>query len=195
MLDTLRKYVSEFVPLTNNDFARLAGMIEIRNFEKRQQLVMIGEVETYLNFLVKGLARMYFLKGKTEVITHIARENEIISSTASFLSGSPSAYHVETLEPSTFLSISRAGLERLYQESPSIERLGRLMTTHFYLQKKAWELESIRLDIRERFMRFVSGNPDLIQRVPQKYIASYLNMKPETFSRFKHLLKRSAGPK
>jgi len=190
MLGTLRQYVSAYVTLTEDEFLRLAAALEVRHFEKRKQLVNAGEVENYLNFIVSGLARMYFCRGKAEIIMHIARENEMISSTASFLSGSSSAYTIETLEPSTFLSISRRELEKLYRESPRMERLGRLMTTHFYLEKKNWELECIRLDIRERFIRFVQSNPDLIQRVPQKYLASYLNMKPETFSRLKHLLKK-----
>jgi CRP-like cAMP-binding protein len=191
MIDTLRQYMSVHIALTDEEFARLTEMIEIRNFDKKEQLVKIGEVENYLNFLVKGLARMYFHKGRTEIITHIARENEMISSSASFLSGQPSSYIVEALESSTFLSISRERLEKLYLESSRMERLGRLMTTHFFLVKEEWEIECIRLDAQERFMRFVHNNPDLMQRVPQKYLASYLNMKPETFSRLKHLVAKN----
>jgi len=186
----LRQYVSGYVALTKEEFAMVADRLVIRNFDKKQLLVKAGEVEEYLNFIVRGLARMYFYKNKTEVITNIAREGEIISSSSSFLSGTPSNYYVETLEPSTFLSISRQQLEQAYKESPSIERLGRLMTTHFVLQKEEWELECMRLDTRERFLRFVGNNPELLLRVPQKYLASYLNMKPETFSRLKHLLRK-----
>lgn len=194
MLELLRQYVSGYVPLTNEEFAFLADMLVIRNFDRKQQLLQVGEVENYMNFLVKGLARMYFLRGKTEVITNIAREGEFLSSSASFLSGAPSSYFVETLEPTTFLSITRQQLEKLYRESSRIERLGRLMTTHFVLQKESWELECMRLDTRERFLRFVESNPELMQRVPQKYLASYLNMKPETFSRLKHLLRKRPAP-
>jgi CRP-like cAMP-binding protein len=176
--------------LTKEEFAMVADRLVIRNFDKKQLLVKAGEVEEYLNFTVKGLTRMYFYKNKTEVITNIAKEGEIISSSSSFLSSSPSNYYVETLEPSTFLSISRQQLEQAYKESPSIERLGRLMTTHFVLQKEEWELECMRLDTKERFLRFVGNNPELLLRVPQKYLASYLNMKPETFSRLKHLLRK-----
>jgi CRP-like cAMP-binding protein len=190
MLEMLRQYVSGYVALTKEEFAVVADRLVIRNIEKKQLLVKAGEVEEYLNFIVRGLARMYFYKNKTEVITNIAREGEIISSSSSFLSGTPSNYYVETLEPSTFLSISRQQLEQAYKESPSIERLGRLMTTHFVLQKEEWELECMRLDTKERFLRFVGNNPELLLRVPQKYLASYLNMKPETFSRLKHLLRK-----
>ena len=190
MLEALRKYMSVHVELTNEEFAVLSDMLVIRNFDKKHQLVKVGEVENYLNFTVKGLARKYFCKGKTEVITQIAREGEIISSSASFLSGSPSPYIVETIGPATFLSITRQQLESLYSSSPRIERLGRLVITRLFLQKEEWEHECIRLDTRQRFLHFASNNPDLMQRVPQKYLASYLNMKPETFSRLKHLLQR-----
>ncbi|HMH21014.1 MAG TPA: Crp/Fnr family transcriptional regulator [Puia sp.] len=190
MLDTLRQYVSRYVALTNEEFALLAQMLEIRNFNKRQQLIGVGEVETYLNFVVKGLARKFFHKGKEEVITQIAREGDIISSSVSFLSGNPSTYSVEALVPSTFLSISKEQVEKLYRESPRIERLGRLIITHFFLQKEEWEHECIRMDAHERFTRFVRSNQDLVQRVPQKYLASYLNMKPETFSRLKNQLRK-----
>jgi hypothetical protein len=61
-----------------------------------------------------------------------------------------------------------------------------------FLQKELWELECIRYSTKERFLRFMSDNPELFQRVPQKYLASYLNIKPETFSRLKHLLRRKS---
>ena len=190
MLDMLRQYVSRYVALTNEEFAFLADKIMVRSFDKRHQLVQAGEVEQYMNFVVKGLVRMYFLKGKTEVITNIAKEGELVSASASFLSGEPSSYIIETLEPTMMLSMTHEHLEEIYRQSPSVERLGRLITTQFVLQKEEWELVSMRLDTRERFLRFVENNPELMQRVPQKYLASYLNMKPETFSRLKHLLRK-----
>jgi len=190
MLDMLRQYVSGYVALTNEEFTFLADKIVVRNLDRKHQLVHAGEVERYMNFVVKGLVRMYFYRGKTEVITNIAKEGQLVSSSASFLSGAPSSYFIETLEPSLLLSLTRADLDRIYQQSTRIEKLGRLMTTQFVLQKEEWELECMRLDTRERFLRFVENNPDLMQRVPQKYLASYLNMKPETFSRLKHLLRK-----
>jgi CRP-like cAMP-binding protein len=193
MLDMLRQYVSGYVALTNEEFTFLAEKIVVRSFDRRQQLVSVGDVEQHMNFLVRGLARMYFIKGRTEVITNIAKEGELISSSASFLSGDPSCYFIETLEPAMMLSITREHLDSLYRQSPSVERLGRLITTQFVLQKEEWELECMRLDTKERFLRFVENNPDLLQRVPQKYLASYLNMKPETFSRLKHLLRKRPG--
>lgn len=190
MLETLRQYVSGYVALTNEEFTLLAERIEIRNFDRRVQLLAAGETEHYMNFVVRGLVRMYFYRGKTEVITNIAKEGELVGSSSSFLSGSPSNYIIETLEPTTLLSLTREHLDEIYQQSVRIERLGRLMITQFVMQKEEWEYECMRLDTRERFNRFVEKNPELLLRVPQKYLASYLNMKPETFSRLKHVVKK-----
>jgi len=71
--------------------------------------------------------------------------------------------------------------------------MSRLIITELFLQKEYWELERIRYTTKERFVRFMAENPDLFQRVPQKYLASYLNIKPETFSRLKHLLRNKKG--
>jgi hypothetical protein len=58
--------------------------------------------------------------------------------------------------------------------------------------KDRWQMQMVKMTPRERFLNFVMKNPELLQRVPQKHLASYLNIKPETFSRFKHLLKNNS---
>ena len=190
MLESLRQYVSGFVALSDEEFKLLVANTVVRSFDRRVRLLGVGETEQYMNFVVKGLVRMYFPKGKTDLITNIAKEGELISSSASFLSGMPSHYAIETLEPTTLVSLSRADLDNVYLQSSRIERLGRLLITQFVMQKEEWEYECMRLDTRERFTRFIEKNPDLVVRVPQKYLASYLNMKPETFSRLKNLVQK-----
>src|SRR5580704_8446306 len=190
MLNTLKKYVSRYMKLSDEDFNAMAALIEVRNFEKKQKLIRPGETEKYLNLIVKGVVRKYFLKGREEKVTYIAKENHLINSISSFLSDSPSIYFVETIEPSTVISITKENLEKLYNSRPDIERLGRLVLTALYTQKEKLEYDQMRLSVRERFIQFMHNNADLLQRVPQKYLASYLNIKPETFSRLKHLMRK-----
>ncbi len=190
LLDTARKFVSKYVALSEKEFSLLAQSLEIREFDKKQFLVKEGEVERYMNFVAKGLARKFFHKNKEEMITQIAKENELISSFESFLSGTPSTYTVETIEPTTFISITKQNVEDLYLSTPKMERLGRMLVTQQFLIKERWEYDRMRLGSHERFINFVKDNADLLRRVPQKYLASYLNIKPETFSRFKHLVKK-----
>jgi CRP-like cAMP-binding protein len=189
IVDVARQYVSNYVALSEEEFSFLAQKLVIRNFDKKELVTREGEIEYYLNFIIKGLARKYFYKDKEEMITQIAKEDELISSYDSFLSGKPSTYAVETIEPTSFVSITKQDVEELYESNPKMERLGRLITTQQFLSMQHWEYDRMRLDSHERFVHFMKDNSDLLQRVPQKYLASYLNIKPETFSRFKHLLR------
>jgi len=191
LLDTARQFVSKYVALNDKEFGRLAQVLEIRDFDKRHLLIKEGEVEHYMNFVAKGLARKFFYKNKEEMVTQIARENDLISSYQSFLSGTPSTYAIETIEPTTFISITKENVENLYLYSPKMERLGRMLVTQQFLIKEHWEYDRMRLTSHERFIKFIRENRDLLQRVPQKYLASYLNIKPETFSRLKHLLRKN----
>jgi CRP-like cAMP-binding protein len=190
MVSRIKEYIGRFLTLTPDEWNTLAETFEVRTCDKKVKLLELGEVEDYIHFVVKGLARKYFYKDGEEIITQLAKEGELISSSVSFLSGQASAYVVETIEPTTLISISRSQIETFYKQDQRWEKLGRLIITELFLEKEKWELERICYTTRERFVRFVSGNYDLFQRVPQKYLASYLNIKPETFSRLKHLLQK-----
>lgn len=196
MVAILQKYIDQFIDLPAEELEALINSIEVRQVDKKVRLTDIGESEKYLYFVIKGLARKFFLKGKEEIITQIAKEGELISSSVSYFSGMPSTYVIETIEPTTFYSLAHDRAEQLYARYPKLERLSRLVITELFLQKEVWELERIRYNTKERFLRFMNENPELFQRVPQKYLASYLNIKPETFSRLKHLLrsKKSDAP-
>lgn len=190
MLNLLQKYIGRFITLTPEELNVLTKVMEVRSYDKKVRLLEPGQTEDYLHFITKGLLRKFFYKGSQEVITQLAREGELICSSVSFFSGQPSAYAVETIEQSILLSLHKKELENLYAQYPRMESLGRLLITDLFLQKEYWELDRIRYDTKERFVRFVLDNTDLFRRVPQKYLASYLNIKPETFSRLKHHLSK-----
>lgn len=190
MLDEFKKYLSKYVELSPADFSILEPLLQVRNYDKKVKLIDIGEQEIYLNYVVKGLVRKYFYKGREEIITQIAKEGDIISSSVSFLSNSPSSYVVDTIEPTVFVSLSKQSLEQLYSSDHRWQRVGRLITTDSLIQQENWELDRMKYTTKERFVRFVTTNGDLFQRVPQKYLASYLNIQPETFSRLKHFLRK-----
>ena len=190
MLSMLQKYIGRFITLSPDELAALTKVMEVRSYDKKVRLIEPGQTEEYLHFISKGLLRKYFYKGSQEVITQLAKEGELICSSVSFFSGQPSAYVVETIEQSILLSLPKKELEKLYVEYPGMEALARLLITDLFLQKEYWELDRIRYDTKERFVRFVLENTDLFRRVPQKYLASYLNIKPETFSRLKHHLSK-----
>lgn len=189
MVDKVKIYLERLMPMDEQDFALLMSMAQVRNFDKKIIVVYEGETEPYLNLVMKGLVRKYFLKGDEEVVTQFASEGELISSADSFLSQSPSLYCTETIEPTTFLSFSKVSIETLFKNNPKWQRLGRLLMSQLLIEKENWELDNIRLTTQERFVRFMNENPGLVARVPQKFLASYLGIQPETFSRLKNQYK------
>jgi CRP-like cAMP-binding protein len=189
-MEGLYDYIKQFAVLDRQEFELLAQMLEVKHYDKKTVVTNIGETENYLYFVSSGLVRKYFIHGKKEINTQLAAENELICSSVSFLSRKPSSYIIETLEPSLLLRLSFDNMEKIYQMGPRMNRLGRLIIIDWLVQKEAWEHDRIKQNPRERFVNFVRQNAVLVQRVPQKHLASYLNMKPETYSRYKHLLSK-----
>lgn len=189
MHDELFAYFNRFMTLSPGDFDQMKAGIETMHFVKKEYLVRAGETANHLYFISKGLAREYLLKGKQEITTDIISEGTITGATSSFLGGAPSLYYIQAMEPVSALAMSRQNLEKLYEADNKWQKLGRIITTHFLLQQEKHILDSIRYSVKERFLQFQEEYMDLLQRVPQKYLASYLNIEPETFSRMKHLLK------
>jgi len=187
-------YVRKFIEISEDEFRQLIyPYITVRKYAKKQVITEAGAVENYFNFIVKGLARKYYRKGKEEINTQISFQGHILHSQESFHSRTPSEYFVEAIEATTLVSIGYDNLEKIYARSAKMEHLGRLIITYTMVIKDRWQTQLVMHTPRERFIHFVHRNPELLQRVPQKYLASYLNIKPETFSRFKHLVR--AGSK
>src|SRR5580765_3910888 len=94
IIESVNEFVTKYVALNEEEIAMIAQSMVIREFGKKEQPTKEGEVEGYLNFVAKGLARKYFLKKKEEMVTHIAKEGEIICCYESFVSGTPSSFIV-----------------------------------------------------------------------------------------------------
>lgn len=135
--------------------------------------------------VARGLVRSFYLHENREVTLLLGMESCIVCAMDSILSGKPSYYNIETLEESDIISIAYADLERLYSEFHEIERLGRLMISQYYLEQDQG-LRSLRfLSARERYQELLDNQPELLQRVPLQYVASYLGMTAETLSRIR----------
>jgi CRP-like cAMP-binding protein len=190
-LDDLYRYLCRFVTLTRAEFNILLTYVEIREFDKKVQVVKEGEVEKYINIIARGLARKFLPVKKGEITVQLATEGHIIHSELSFYTQEPSGSVIETIEQTTFISISYDNLQQLYEQFPKAERLGRLLVSDLFIKKDFRYFDQLQKSTRERFLEYVRTHPHMLQRVPQKYIASYLNIKPETFSRLKHLIRGS----
>ena len=194
-LEGLHHYLSRYLPISRSEFQHLLPYIEIREYDKKAKVTKEGEVERYFNIIARGLVRKYLPLKNGEQTIQLAVEGHIIHSELSFFYRTPSTSVVETIEPTVFLSISYESLEQLYKQHPKFERIGRLIITDLFVRKDHRFFDQLRKNTRERFLDYIKTHSHMLQRVPQKYIASYLNIKPETFSRLKYLMRpQKKGP-
>ena len=190
LIEYAHRYLQRFMTISVDDLKMLLSYCEIRQVDKRTILVKEGDVDNYLNMVVKGLIMKYVRVKKNDMILQLATEGHVIHSEISFLTRTPSLVFVETLEPTIMISLTYDKMEEALDKFPQGERLGRLILTGMYVKKEESRYYRLLKSARERFLDYVNAHPHMLQRVPQKYLASYLNIKPETFSRMKHLVAK-----
>jgi CRP-like cAMP-binding protein len=181
----LYRYINQLIPLSYSELEPLSALVVTRHFKKKELLVKAGEVTTMLYFICKGSLREYFVQNRQQITTDIILENTISGGVSSFFTGQPSLYNLEAMEDVTALCIANSDLEKLYKSDVKWERFGRIITGDFLIRQEQEILNRLQFTPREFFEYFFENYYELLQRAPQKYLASYLAIKPETFSRLK----------
>ncbi|HET9747652.1 MAG TPA: Crp/Fnr family transcriptional regulator [Chitinophagaceae bacterium] len=189
-LDYAQKYLGRFMPITRDELLDLLQYCQVRTFDKRKIIVQEGEIDNYLNLVVKGLIRKYLPVRKDEVILQLATEGHVVQSEISFLTRTPSLVVLETLEPTILVSLTYDKMEEALDKFPKGERLGRMILQGMFIKKDENRYNRLLKSTRERFFDYIEHQPHMLQRIPQKYLASYLQIKPETFSRLKALMAK-----
>lgn len=171
--------------LSDADFTLLTSRFEKKTLTKNEHFLKAGEVNQQLGFLEKGLAMYYKIINNTEIPLDFGVEGDWISDIRSFNEQTPTDINIKMLEPASVYCISAASLTEIFTLRPQLQAL----KTH-YVEKSMKDLAAhnadlIALDARQRYYKFMDERPDLINRVPQYYIAAYLGIKPQSLSRIR----------
>jgi CRP-like cAMP-binding protein len=188
--EQLLVHLQRFSDLNRDAFEQLIPYLEIRRFDKKTILLNQGEIDDYLSVVIKGLIRKYIHSEKGEITLQLATEGHFIQSEISFHHREPSQVVLETIEPTTLVSIHHDRMQDAFNKIPGAETLGQSIVMQMFIKKDARYFDQLKKTTRERFLEYLDSHPHMLQRVPQKILASYLNIKPETFSRLKHLLQK-----
>lgn len=174
------------VRLTPEEEAQIKIYLTPKKLRKKQYLLQEGDVCKTIAFIEKGALREYSVDDNgNEHIIQFGLEGWIISDLYSFLTGEPATYNIDAIEDAELVLISKAAHEELLQKVPKYETFTRLNITGAYLamQKRLTSIISTTLD--ERYANFTTLYPNIVQRVPQHMIASYMGLTPETLSRIR----------
>lgn len=161
---------------------QISSVIELK---KNTILQPIGHTCKTIYFLNKGIARIYYLKDGIDITESFALENNIIARVESLFTGNPSRKAIQILEDAELIAINSVQLFQLYDQFPDIERLFRKIFEAAYVDTVN-RIESIQFHTAEdRYNALLAEAPGIIQRVPLKYIASYLGITQVSLSRIR----------
>lgn len=182
----LFRLFNSIYPVSERLQNRLNEILHYREIKKKEYLLKEGQVSEHIYFIEKGLLRSFYSKGKNEVTAWFMKENDVIVSVKSFFTQQPGYENIQAIEDSCLHYIHYNDLQKLYEDFVEFNIIGRLITIKYYIASED-RLFSIRKQkATKRYNYLLETQPEIIQRAPRSYIATYLGISLETLSRLSH---------
>lgn len=179
-------HIMKRINLTLKEQEHLCSLLVIRKLLPRQYLVQQGDVCNYESFVCKGFLRSFYIDDNGEDHTlHFAMEDWWITDSTSFIMRVPATRNIIALENSLIVQISKSCLDQLYTDIPAFEKFWRLLNQNACMAQDQRILNAISMTGAERYHALIEKYPTLEQRMPQKYIASYLGITPVFLSQIR----------
>lgn len=191
-MQSILKNIAKHVTLTPEEQELFLSKTETRQFKVKTILLSAGEVATCTYFVNSGILRSFNINDNIiEHVLHFACEGWWIGDMYSYISEKPGNLFIEVLEDAEVVMITKENHQQLFQEIPKLERFFRILAENSLVSHQERLMDNLSLTAEERFEKFCSKYPTLIQKVPQKQIASFIGVTPEFFSKMKaRLLKK-----
>lgn len=179
-------YVDRCIVITPEERALFHDVLEQRTVQRKQYLLRAGEICRYEYYVISGCLRSYYLDEKgNEVNIMFPVEDWWLGDMISFTNNTPSSLYIEALEDCTLWMINQENKELLFEKAPAFERMFRLMIQRSLAALQNRLYATIAKTAEQRYQEFMEKYPDIPQRIPQHYIASYLGITPEFLSKIR----------
>lgn len=173
------KNISRHIQLDKTEIDLFISLFENKAIKKKEYLLRPGDVCRTENFINKGCLRMFSVdENGFDHIVQFGIEDWWMSDLYSFLTKTPTNYTIQALEDTEVMQITKSNFELLFERIPKFERFYRIMFQSAFIAHQNRISKNLSLTAEKRYIDFVNQFPKLEQRIPQKYIASYLGMTP-----------------
>ena len=191
-MKSILENISQHISLDSKEVELLLSKIKTANYKSKTILLNAGDIATCTYFVNSGILRSFNINDNiNEHVLHFACEGWWIGDIYSYISEKPGNLFIEVIEDAEVVIITKENQQQLYQEIPKLERFFRILAENSLVAHQERLMDNLSLTAEERFEKFCSKYPTLIQKVPQKHIASYIGVTPEFFSKMKaRLLKK-----
>tara|TARA_Y100001954_G_C15557912_1_gene477124 strand:+ start:136 stop:723 length:588 start_codon:yes stop_codon:yes gene_type:complete len=186
-IDTICQVIEEnFTSLTNLEYEILKEHSYIKEYKKNEIIFNEHSSPKTIFFVLDGSARLFYnVHGKDRTAYFYTKGNFIFTG-RSLRHEVLTNENLQALEQTTLLCISKPMSEKLFQYCPKFEHIARIGAEDELIARRKLIASLISLDAKERYLDFMKNNKTLFLKIPQKYIASYLGVSPETLSRIRN---------
>lgn len=182
-------YIESHTNLLAGEVDKVISNIETETIKKNGFLLKEGELCKYNYFILKGCFRIYLINdlGKEQIL-HFAIENWWITDLAGFLNEKKARFYIQALENSEVVRISYKKYNFLISEIPSFETFIRIIFQQSFVKLQEHFIDTLNSEGETRYLTFVKKYPQMVQRIPQYMIASYLGLSAEFVSKIRRKL-------
>jgi CRP-like cAMP-binding protein len=169
--------------MTHEELDLLESILVPMKYAKNEMILREGEICTNIYWVVKGLVRQFYYKNGKELTEYMATENSIVMCIESLFLEQPTHLQIKAIEPSVLIAIPKVDLEAVAMKSVNIQILYRKILEESLILSQI-HADMLRFEsAQDRYQKLIKRQPQLVLRAPLVYIASYLQMTPETLSR------------
>ena len=181
--DVARELARRYSTMTHEELDMLESILVPLKYTKNEMILREGETCTNIYWVVKGLVRQYYYKNGKELTEYMATENNIVMCIESLFREQPTHLQIKALEPTVLIALPKADLEAVAMKSVNIQILYRKILEESLILSQI-HADMLRFEsAQDRYQKLIKRQPQLVLRAPLVYIASYLQMTPETLSR------------
>lgn len=192
--DLILKNVAKHIQLNPDEQEVFLSYLLPVKIKKKQFYLHRGEICRNSTFVVSGCLRGYIIDDNgLEHILSFAPSDWWITDMYSLISQQPGYLNIDALEDTEVLQLSKKNQEKLYVKIPQFERYFRIIIEKSLVAFHQRTLDSLSLPAQERYLKFCRQYPSLVNKIPQKYIASYIGVTPEFLSKMRSELLRQEG--
>ncbi|MCO5945663.1 Crp/Fnr family transcriptional regulator [Mucilaginibacter flavidus] len=185
-----REQLKKYVEFNEAEWIVFAPYLSFVTLKKKKNFIEPGIVCKDVGFIVKGSVRYFHVKDGEEITGYFSFENEYVSSYKSFLTQTPSVHYIQALEDTDLITITQKNMQAMLANPMlgyKMERFGRLLAEHYLICYEDRVSSFITKTPEERYIDLlsISSGREILQRMPQHYIAHFLGITPVSLSRIR----------
>jgi CRP-like cAMP-binding protein len=190
MREKIVQYFSKISPLSEEEAAAIKNSAVIKKYPKGSILVHEGQFSKDTFFVFDGLIRQYNLVDGEEKTTAFFTEQQWVISLNNLEGNKPSAFYWVCEEDSTLMLGNDDSAQKIFNQFPRLESIARKILENTFAEYQQTITTYLTDTPQKRYLRLLESRPDLIQRLPQYQLASYIGVKPESLSRIRKRLTK-----